>query len=183
MSTETGTDMNDTMGSNKQDLGVFLDYHHGGGNLYTMGGNNSTVDRFAMNNHSRTAASSSANGAHYTASAQGRLRGWTSIDSNKEYYVFSTNTWSTWSGTVPGTDGWGKANSTYFGNFYMKNQGNCGQPICKHNDTTGSQISVYNVDNSGEENYQMGTYKGYCLGHYDGAQNNQSYKMLSLIHI
>lgn len=177
MSTESGTSMDDTMGSDKEDLGVFIDYHHGGGNLYTNGGSNSTVDRFAMNNHSRSAASSSANGGHYTASCQGQYRGWTSIDSAKEYYTFATNTWNSWTGTVPGTNGWGKANSGYLGNFYMKNQGNCGESMCKHNDTTGAQISTYNVDYSGEENYQQGTYKGYCLGHYDGAQNNQSYKM------
>ena len=177
MSNESGTSMDNTMGSDKEDLGVFIDYHHGGGNLYTMGGSNNTVDRFAMNNHSRTAASSSGNGGHYTASCQGQFRGWTSIDSAKEYYVFATNTWNTWSGTVPGTDGWGKANSSYLSHFYMKNQGNCGEPICKHNDTTGAQISVYNVDRSGEENYQQGTYKCYCLGHYDDNQNNQSYKM------
>ena len=180
LSNESGTAMNDTMGSDKEDLGCMVDYSHGGANIYTNGGANTTVDRFAFNNHSRSAASASPTGGHYTSSAQGRLRGWTSIDSDKHYYTFASDTWNTgWpSGvTVPGTNGWGKANSSYLGNFYMKNQGNCGQPICKQNDYTGAQISVYNVDSSGEENYQQGSFKGYCLGHYNGAQNNNSYKM------
>ena len=180
MSNESGTAMPNTMGSDKEDLGCMVDYHHGGANIYTNGGSNTTVDRFAMNNHSRSAASSSPTGGHYTASAQGRLRGWTSIDSDKHYFIFATDTWNTGfptGVTAPGTNGWGKANSSYMSNFYMKNQGNCGEPICKQNDYTGAQISVYNVDNSGEENFQQGSFKGYCLGHYDGAQNNSSYKM------
>ena len=35
MSNESGTNMANTMGSDKEDLGVFMDYHHEGANLYT----------------------------------------------------------------------------------------------------------------------------------------------------
>ena len=177
MSNESGTAMNNTMGSSKDDLGCFMDYHHGGANIYTMGGTNDTVDKYDMTTHSRSGATNSPSGGTYASSAQGRLRGWTSLNSTKYYYVFSTDTWNSWTGTVPGTDGWGKANSSYMGNFYMKNGGNCVTEICKHDDYTGSQQSVYNVANSGEENYQMGNFKGYCLGEYNGNQNNNSYKM------
>tara|TARA_B100001113_G_C21012492_1_gene579945 strand:- start:50 stop:1045 length:996 start_codon:yes stop_codon:yes gene_type:complete len=177
MSNESGTNMQDTMGSDKEDLGVFMDYHHEGANIYTMGGSNSTVDRFNMNSHSRSGAAGCPSGGHYTASAQGRLRGWTSVDSSRYYYQFSNDTWYGWPGTQPGTNGWGKANSSYMGMTYFKNQGNCGTAICKQDDFTGAQINIWNVENSGEENYQMGNFKGYCLGQYNGAQNNNSYKM------
>ena len=177
MSNESGTAMNNTMGQSKDDLGCFMDYHHGGANIYTMSGGNATVDKYNMNNHSRSGASGSPSGGTYGSSAQGRLRGWSSHDSTKYYYVFSTDTWNSWTGTVPGTDGWGKANSSYMGNFYMKNGGNCTTEVCKHDDYTGVQRSVYNVAYSGEENYQMGNFKGYCLGEYNGNQNNNSYKM------
>lgn len=180
LSSETGTAMNDTMGSNKEDLGCMVDYEHEGAHIYTNGGANNTTDKFAFNNHSRSGVAASPTGGHYTSSCQGRLRGWTSIDSDKHYFIFATDTWNTgWPTgvTVPGTNGWGKANSSYMSHFYMKNQGNCGTQICKQNDYTGAQISVYDVENSGEENFQQGSFKGYCLGHYNGAQNNNSYKM------
>ena len=35
LSNESGTAMNDTMGSDKEDLGCMVDYHHGGANIYT----------------------------------------------------------------------------------------------------------------------------------------------------
>ena len=175
MSNESGSNMQDTMQADKGDLGVFMDHHHQGQNIYTMGGGTNHVDRFNMNNHSRSNAATTNSGG-YVSSAQGRLRGWTSIDNARTYYTFANNSWSTWS-NGPGTDGWGKANSSYMGWFYMKNGGNCTTSIWKINDYTGTQLTSWNVENSGEENYQMGSFKGYCLGHYNGAQNNNSYKM------
>jgi len=176
-SNESGQSMQNAMASDKTDLGVFMDYHHQGHHLYTMGGSNTTVDKVNMNNNSFGTASGAPNGAEYTSSCQGRLRGWTSIGGSDHFYTFANNTWSNY-GSAPGTDGWGKANSSYLGHFYMKNGGNCTTSICKNNDYTGSNITTAGwVENSGEENYQQGNFKGWCCGHYNGAQNNNTYKM------
>ena len=175
-SNESGQSMQDQMASNKSDLGVFMDLHHEGHHLYTMGGDNTTVDKVNMNNNSFGTANNSIHGGSYSSSAQGRLRGWASNGSSKEYHVFATNTWVNWTGTTPGTDGWGKANSSFHRYFYMKNGGNCTTNIWKIDDYTGVKISDFGVDNSGEENYQQGNFKGYCCGHYNNAQNNNTYK-------
>ena len=48
----------------------------------------------------------------------------------------------------------------------------------KLNDTSGAQLNTgLNFDYSGEENYEMGQNWGYCLGHYNGVQNNNTYKV------
>ena len=38
-------------------------------------------------------------------------------------------------------------------------------------------VSSFTVQDAGEENYQTGNKKGYCLGHYNTAQNNNTYKV------
>jgi hypothetical protein len=40
-----------------------------------------------------------------------------------------------------------------------------------------------NFDNSGEENDQTGQNWGYCVGHYNGAQNNNTYKVHSITDV
>jgi hypothetical protein len=93
---------------------------------------------------------------------------------------FATETWTS-GGTSVGTDGWGKALSTKHGHAYVKNGGNCVTSAYKLNDTTGAQIRTdLNFDYSGEENYEIGQDWGYCVGHYNGAQNNNTYKVNSL---
>ena len=98
-------------------------------------------------------------------------------------FTFATETWTS-GGTTVGTDGWGKALSTKHGHAYVKNGGNCVTSAYKLNDTTGAQIRTdLNFDYSGEENFETGQNHGYCVGHYNGVQNNNTYKVNSLTDV
>ena len=109
----------------------------------------------------------------------GETKGWVWVSGGGNF-TFATETWSA-GGTTVGTDGWGKALSTKHGHAYVKNGGNCVTSAYKLNDTTGAQIRTdLTFDYSGEENYETGQNWGYCLGHYNGAQNNNTYKVNSL---
>jgi hypothetical protein len=122
-----------------------------------------------------TAGSSYGNAAAW----QGEFKGWVWAGGGANF-TFATETWAS-GGTTVGTDGWGKALSTKHGHAYVKNGGNIVTSAYKLNDTTGAQVRTdLNFDNSGEENYQTGQNWGYCLGHYNGVQNNNTYKIDSL---
>lgn len=109
----------------------------------------------------------------------GATKGWVKAGSAASL-SFATETWTS-GGVTVGTDGWGKALPTKHGHAYVKNQGNTGSAAYKLNDTTGAQIRTdLNFDNSGEENYEIGQDWGYCIGHYNGVQNNNTYKVNSL---
>jgi hypothetical protein len=111
-----------------------------------------------------------------TAAWQGETKGWVWAGGGSSF-TFANETWSS-GGTTVGTDGWGKALSTKHGHAYVKNGGNCVTSAYKLNDTTGAQLRTdLNFDYSGEENYQTGQNWGYCLGHYNGVQNNNTYRV------
>ena len=114
------------------------------------------------------------------AAWQGESKGWIWKTGQGGNFTFATETWSS-GGTTVATDGWGKALSTKHGHAYVKNGGNIVTGAYKLNDTTGAQIRTdLNFDNSGEENYQTGQNWGYCVGHYNGLQNNNTYKVHSI---
>jgi hypothetical protein len=110
----------------------------------------------------------------------GQYYGWVkhSSNGNRNHKIdFATETWSS-AGLTVGTDGWGKALKTKEGYAYVKNGGNIVSSAYKVNDNTGSNIRTdLNFNNAGEENYETGQNWGYCLGEYNGAQNNNSYKV------
>jgi hypothetical protein len=110
----------------------------------------------------------------------GQYYGWVkhSNNGNRNHKIdFATETWSS-AGLTVGTDGWGKALKTKEGYAYVKNGGNIVSSAYKVNDNTGSNIRTdLNFNNAGEENYETGQNWGYCLGEYNGAQNNNSYKV------
>lgn len=119
-----------------------------------------------------TAGSTYGNAAEWHGESKGWV--WASGGSN---FLFATDTWSA-GGTTVGTDGWGKALCSKHGFAYVKNGGNCVTSSYKLNDTSGAQLNTgLNFDYSGEENYEMGQNWGYCLGHYNGVQNNNTYKV------
>lgn len=168
------------MTASRDDLGTMVDYEHAGGRIYCVGGGSSATDRFTMSTETMASSGSrpadGSQSGQFTSTCEGRYKGWAKSGGNAQSFVWTTETYATWSNS-PANDGWGKAVSSYRGHAYMKNQGNTGQPIVKFNDDTGVAISTFNVQDSGEENYQMGANKGYCWGHYNGAQNNNSYKI------
>ena len=110
----------------------------------------------------------------------GQYYGWVkhSSNGNRNHKIeFATETWSS-AGLTVGTDGWGKALKTKEGYAYVKNGGNITASAYKINDTTGSNIRTdLSFNNAGEENYETGQNWGYCLGEYNGAQNNNTYKV------
>lgn len=134
--------------------------------------------------YSTLAPSGPTGGSSYgnAAAWQGETKGWVWASGGANF-TFATETWTS-GGTTVATDGWGKALSTKHGHAYVKNGGNIVTGAYKLNDTTGTQIRTdLNFDNSGEENYQTGQDWGYCLGHYNGAQNNNTYKVHSLTDV
>lgn len=119
-------------------------------------------------------------GASYgnVAEWHGETKGWIWASGGANF-TFATESWTS-GGTTVGTDGWGKALSSKHGWAYVKNGGNIVAGIYKLNDTSGAQLNtgLSAPDGSaGEENYEMGQDWGYCLGHYNGAQNNNTYKV------
>jgi len=118
----------------------------------------------------------------YACTWYGQYYGWvkSSAGPRNHKIEFTTETWSAASLSV-GTDGWGKALKTKEGFAYVKNAGNVTNSVWKLNDTTGASINtaLTTPDGAaGEENYVSGQAWGYCLGHYNGAQNNNSYKVV-----
>lgn len=109
----------------------------------------------------------------------GETRGWVIGSGASAYITFSTETWTNF-GSFSGTDGYSKVMSSKWGYGYGKSSGNTGTTgITKWNDTTGASSGVvcYTPDYGGEENMQMGQNKGYQLGNYNGAQNNNAYNI------
>lgn len=113
----------------------------------------------------------------------GEFYGWIKHSSNgsrNHKMDWATETWSS-AGLTVGTDGWGKALPTKDGWAYVKNGGNTVSGIYKVNDNTGANIrtDLSTPDGAaGEENYETGQNQGYCLGHYNGAQNNNTYRIV-----
>lgn len=117
-------------------------------------------------------------------SFQGEKYGWhfstNSPGSINLKFEFKTETYSAGGLSLGTNDGWGKALSTKDGWAYVKASPNIGSAIHKVSDVTGSNLRTDLVTpdgNAGEENYQSGQEHGYCLGHYNGAQNNNTYKI------
>lgn len=109
----------------------------------------------------------------------GEFRGWLIASAAACYLTWSTETWTN-GGMSTNSDGHSKMLGSKFGYGWGKSAGNTGTTgITKWSDTTGSSLGVvcYTPNSSGEENFEIGQNCGYCLGHYNGAQNNETYKI------
>lgn len=118
--------------------------------------------------------------ADYGCAWFGEFYGWVKNGGRNHKMDWATESWSA-AGLTVGTDGWGKALPTKEGWAYVKNGGNVTASIYKINDFNGANISttLSAPDGSaGEENYETGQMWGYCVGHYNGAQNNNTYKVV-----
>ena len=127
---------------------------------------------------SGSVGASSVTGTSYGNAAEwhGATKGWVQAATCSQF-TFSTEVYATVTATV-GTDGWGKALSTKHGHAYVKNGSNTVAGAYKLNDTTNAQIRTdLTFENAGEENYEMGQNWGYCIGLYNGAQVNNTYKV------
>lgn len=166
--------------SARDDCGTIQDYEHAGAKVYICAGSQAATDVFDMPTDAMLSAGSAANsnGGNWTACCEGQYRGWLKNDAGSQYYVLATNTWNSWTATPqPNTNGWGKSMSSFKGWAYMKDGGNLNSTLCRFDDFTGTNLSTFGVNNAGEENYQQGSDKGYCLGEYNNQQNNNTYKV------
>lgn len=116
----------------------------------------------------------------------GETKGWVAAGGGVASIDFATETWTNGGMAFTGTDGHSKALGSKHGHAYGKNAGNTATTqVHKYNDTTGSTIrnDIYTPESSGEENFQQGQNWGYCVGHYNGVQNNNTYKQNYLTDI
>jgi len=117
---------------------------------------------------------------HATAS-HGAERSYWSLGGNLRYQTYSSDAWSTWSpGTSFSTDGVTKVLSTKKGYHYCGTSSNVTVGFGKWSDSSGTYItaSLSKPSALGEENMQMGQEWGYCLGQYNGSQNNYTFKVM-----
>jgi hypothetical protein len=118
-------------------------------------------------------------GATMTTTFFGETKGWLIASSAACSITFSTETWVN-GGMSTASDGHSKVLGSKHGYGWGHNGGNTATTaITKWNDTTGvsSGVVCYTPNNSGEENFEQGQNWGYCLGHYNGVQNNETYRL------
>ena len=123
--------------------------------------------------------SSGVSGSHATGAGGATSMFW-SIAGQMRQMAFSTGTWAAWSpGTSAAPDGVCKMLSTKLGYHYVGSGSNATSPVMKWSDATGATITsaLSKPSNQGEENMQMGQNWGYCLGAYNGYQNNYTFKV------
>ena len=164
------------------DLSVVMD--PGLVNAYLIGGGYEACKHNLVTEVMGAHGSAGSYTSSFNLSFQGALYGWHfstySPGSVNVKFEFSTETYSDGNLSLGTNNGWGKALSTKDGWAYVKASPNTGSLIYKVSDLTGVNIRTDLVTpdgNAGEENYQSGQEHGYCLGHYNGSQNNNTYKV------
>ena len=182
MATEVGIahlsqwDMTVSRGS----MGSMQDHVFAGGNSFLTGGGNARTDVFNLKTETmRTSGFPNDypdGGDDPTWGGHGRLKGWHKRSGTRKGLEWKTESWVTWE-HGPGGDGWKKCLPSMLGHLYCGTGNNNQNGNARIDDITG--INVRNIDfgRMGEENFQMGMRKGYCLGNYNGSQNNQTFKV------
>ena len=166
---------------NRDDLATMVDWEHrdGGGYIYIVGGGVSQLDRLTMSNETMSSNGMPATGGTggVTSSFEGETRGYyVQNGTGSGYLSWATNSISSWT-TSGSPDGWGKAVGSFKGRGYQKDGSFGGGTMRRYNDIDASSQNTFGVTACAEENMQQGGNKGYCLGQYDGNQNNNSYKI------
>jgi hypothetical protein len=121
---------------------------------------------------------SSANSA---VCAHGQTVGWWSFTGTKYYLTWATGAWTAWSTSQAWcTDGQSKFLSSKLGYHYGGTSSNATTGFGSWNDSTGATITnaLSKPAAVGEEGYEMGQNWGYCIGSYNGVQNNYSFKVM-----
>lgn len=151
----------------------------------TGGPESSNCDKFYMPTEIMYTTTSPGFTATHCTAAHGETRSYWSMAGNLRYQTYSSDAWTTWSpGTSASTDGVCKILSTKLGYHYVGTSSNATAGFQKFSDSTGStlltsatQASLAKPTAQGEENMEMGQNWGYCLGAYNGQQNNYSFKV------
>ena len=148
---------------------------------YIAGGpETGTTDKFHMPTEIMYTTTSWGGTAYHCTAAHGATVNWWSFGGNNRYFTFSNDTYSSWSpSNTVAPDGVCKMLSTKKGFHYCGIGSNVTTPFARFSDSTGA-IQVSNLSKPsalGEENMQMGQEWGYCLGQYNGQQNNYTFKV------
>lgn len=94
-----------------------------------------------------------------------------------QYMSYTNDAYTTWGFNGGTSDGNNKSLMSKYGWFYTGVGGNTDNRMWKFNDSTAVYISAMTkLGAFGEENHQMGQDWGYCLGSYNGQQNNWTVK-------
>ena len=141
---------------------------------YTGGGDTSTQKMHFPTEvmYTTTASATSGRGD----SSYGETKAWVNSQDFYSTMTFSNDSYSTggWGGWT-GRDYQCKMLGSKKGHFYFSPGSNVSSGIAKLNQTSVATISTFNkVRAYGEANYCDGQDNGYCLGHYDGQQNNHA---------
>ena len=149
---------------------------------YITGGTTTATDKHNYVTETMLAAGTApANPATSGVSTKmlGQYRGWIVASGASAWISFTTETWTN-GGVTSGTDGYSKILSSKIGYGWGKSGTNTATTaITKWNDSTGTSSGVvcYSPDYGGEENMETGQNWGYQIGNYNGAQNNNTYKL------
>jgi hypothetical protein len=146
---------------------------------YITGGNSSVTNRLHFGTEIMYTTTDSGIAGNYATAAHGQTAAFFNCGGSKKYITYSNQAWTSYSSTQS-TDGQGKYLSTKKTWHYIGQGTNTSSRyITKFSETTISDVTT-TLDRgfiAGEENNQMGQEWGYCLGQYDGQQNNKSHKM------
>lgn len=103
---------------------------------------------------------------------------WQESNTGAVKFTFATQTFA--AANAGGNSGQQKGISSKHGVGYAGNEGtyNGGYNLRRMNYTTGTATTTVPKPhaNCGEENFDMGQHHQYCMGQYDGAQNNRGWK-------
>jgi len=174
------------MVQSRNDCGVVFKEHDF---AWICGGGSTNVDKF--NYHNETMATSSMAGGINGSWAQSALSGFSDqhygywyhqAASQKITYASDTFTASTQWGSTATNGGQQKGISSKLRYAYCGNEGgyNGGYNLRRWFLVTDTNLGTFAKPqpNCGEENFTMGQNHQYMLGNYDGAQNNESWKIV-----
>lgn len=161
-------------------MGSFQDYEFQGGYSYLIGGGNARTDVMNLKTEVMRTSGFPPNhadgGDDPTWGGNARLKGWYKRSGTRQALIFNTESWQNWT-QGPGGDGWKKILGTMLGHMYVGTGNNAQNGNQRVDDSTGVQVGGLDFGNMGEENFQIGMRKGYCLGNYNGSQNNNTFKV------
>jgi hypothetical protein len=147
---------------------------------YITGGGSSYTDKhiYATEVMLSGGISSSPTGAPATGFF-GSTNGWVVWGGYSAYLNWATESWAGYPIGSTSCDGHGKSLSSKYGRGYVRNGSYAtSQTMYVINDINGATFTTTLApDVAGEENYAVGQTNGYCLGNYNGVQNNNTFRV------
>jgi hypothetical protein len=156
---------------------------------YIVGGGSAGVDVFNLTNQTmyksqtgpdtNTAGDGDTQNSIATLSDETAGYGW-SVNNSFKLYFSTTVRYTVTDNGVRGSHGQQKGINSKLGKGYCGNEGSYNGGFTLRRWVFSTETNIGNVakpiGNCGEENFDMGQDKQYCLGNYDGAQNNRTWR-------